>query len=132
LYQLLAACVYEVEMKKIALIGGCLILGACANTRDPNPISMKVAGDYELTCSHIVAEYKANTSAAAAKISKNNSDDDRDILIGVLVWPGLADFKNADGVEGNALLDRNAYLLALAQEKKYETSALPSQPSRYN
>jgi hypothetical protein len=36
----------------------------------------------------------------------------------VLVWPGLADFKNADGVEGNALLDRNIYLLALAKEKK--------------
>ena len=119
-------------MKKYILISTCLILGACANTRDPNPIAMKGAGDHELTCTHLITEYKANTSAATSKISKNKSDDGRDILLGALIWPGLADFKNADGTEGNALIDRNLYLLALAEAKACETASLPMQPSRYN
>ncbi|WP_417824958.1 hypothetical protein [Thalassospira lucentensis] len=118
-------------LKNIMLVGCITFLSACANTRDPNPVSMKASNDQHLTCSQIVTEYKANTSTAASKISKNQSDDDQDILLGVLVWPGLADFKNADGIEGNALLDRNIYLRELALEKNCDTTSLPIQPSRY-
>jgi hypothetical protein len=118
-------------MKKIVVCGLLLVLGACVNTRNPNPISMKDAGDAQLSCASVLTEYEANTGAAAEKIAKNNSDDGRDVLLGVLVWPGLADFKNADGVEGNALLDRNIYLLALAKEKKCDISNLVAQPKRY-
>ncbi|MCW9034404.1 MAG: hypothetical protein OQJ97_09300 [Rhodospirillales bacterium] len=119
-------------MKKAVLIGVCLVLTACVNSRDPHPVTMKTSSDHNLTCSNIITEYKANTSAATSKISKNNSNDGQDILLGFLIWPGLADFKNADGVEGNALLDRNLFLMALGEEKSCELSSLPMQPSRYN
>ena len=119
-------------MKKLSILLVLTVLGACANTRDPNPISMKDPGDLKLTCALIKTEYKANTNAATYKISKNKSDDGQDILLGALIWPGLADFKNADGVEGNALLDRNLYLLALAGTNTCSTKNWPNQPSRYN
>ena len=98
-------------MKKIILLTtSLLILGACANTRDPRPMEMTAVDDKGMTCSDIEIEYRANTSAADRKISKNKSDDTMDVVVGLLIWPGLADFKNADGIEGNAMLDRNVYL----------------------
>ena len=66
-----------------------------------------------MTCEQIAIEYKANTEVAANRISKNRLDDTHDIIVGFLAWPGLADFRNADGNEGNALLDRNICLLRL-------------------
>ncbi len=119
-------------MRKFLTVAICFLITACAHSRDPVPISMKSPGDHELSCPQIATEYKANTSAATSKISKNESDDGQDLLLGAFIWPGLADFKNADGTEGNALLDRNLYLLALANEKSCDSSLWPSQPSRYN
>lgn len=104
----------------------------CANTRNPNPCLMKQGSDNGMKCEQIIAEYNANTDAAEYKISKNESDDKQDILLGLLIWPGLADFKNADGTEGNALLDRNIYLRELCKTKDCDISNLPSQPSRYD
>ncbi|AGF77248.1 hypothetical protein UWK_00668 [Desulfocapsa sulfexigens DSM 10523] len=104
----------------------------CANTRDPNPVMMKQANDLNLVCQEITVAYKSNTEVATAKIDKNNGDDVQDVIVGALVWPGLADFKNADGIEGNALLDRNIRLLALAKEIDCDTSDLPPQPVRYD
>ena len=77
------------------------------------------------------AEYIANTEAAERKISKNNSSDAKDAVIGLLIWPGLADFNNAPGHEGNALLDRNAWLKSLAEAKGFVVSDWPKQPKRY-
>lgn len=107
-------------------------LAACANTRDPNPVGIKHANDSKLTCNEIAVEYKSNTNIATNKISKNNSDDGQDVLLGALIWPGLADFKNADGIEGNALLDRNIYLRELALVKDCDILSWPNQPTRYD
>jgi len=79
----------------------------------------------------MTVEYSTNTKVAANKIYKNNSDDTRDVVVGLLIWPGLADFKNADGIEGNALLDRNIYLRELAVNKGCEVVQWPVQPKRY-
>jgi hypothetical protein len=70
----------------------------------------------------------------AAKIKKNDDDDDvQDVMVGFFIWPGLADFKNADGIEGNALLDRNIRLKNIAIEKKCDfLASLPVQPVRYD
>lgn len=106
-------------------------LMSCANHRDPDPCPMKLQTDSEMDCDQLVAEYIANTTAATNKIAKNKSGDGKDVLLGVLVWPGLADFKNADGTEGNALLDRNLYLLQLAKTKNCDVRILPKQPDRY-
>lgn len=109
-----------------------LVLAGCANARDPNPVSLKQAGDHELSCRNIEIEYKTNTEVAANKITKNNGDDGRDVLLGVLIWPGLADFKNAEGTEGNALIDRNVYLRELARSKDCDIRSWPTQPNRYS
>jgi len=93
---------------------------------------MKSSSDEHATCELIEVEYRANTDSARYKISKNKSDDGRDILLGALIWPGLADFKNADGIEGNAYLDRNLYLRQLAISKNCQVSDWPSQSSRYD
>ena len=77
-------------------------------------------------------EYRTNTEVAQSKIAKNRSDDRRELLLGILVWPGLMDMKNADGNEGNALLDRNTYLRELAKSKSCTTiESWPEQPARY-
>ncbi|HAD86500.1 MAG TPA: hypothetical protein DCG48_03975 [Rhodospirillaceae bacterium] len=109
-----------------------IAITGCANTRDPNPVGLKQAGDEKLTCRDIETEYRSNTNIATNKISKNNSDDGQDILLGFLIWPGLADFKNADGTEGNALLDRNNYLREVAVQKSCDTRSWPNQPTRYD
>ena len=109
-----------------------MIFTGCANTRDPNPIMMKQQNDLNLVCHEIAVAYKSNTKVATAKIAKNNGDDIQDAIIGTLVWPGLADFKNADGIEGNALLDRNIRLLELAKRIDCDTTEFPPQPERYD
>jgi hypothetical protein len=59
---------------------------------------------------------KANTEVAQSKIVKNHANDRWEFSLGILVWPGLFDLKNADGNEANALLDRNIFLRGVAQE----------------
>ena len=109
-----------------------VILGGCVQARDPQLIAMKQAGDSALTCEQIAVEYKSNTEVAQSKIAKNRFDDRRELLLGILVWPGLFDLKNADGNEGNALLDRNIYLRELAKGKSCAAvEAWPGQPERY-
>ena len=118
-------------MKFAVLAGMVLVLVGCAQTRDPNTVAIKHANDEKLTCQDVETEYKTNTEIATFKISKNNSDDSRDVLIGFFIWPGLADFKNADGIEGNALLDRNIYLRELSLALKCDIRSWPAQPTRY-
>jgi hypothetical protein len=117
-------------MTFVILAGG---LTGCANTRDPQAINTIQDKDSDLSCTQIFTEYTSNTEIAAAKIKKNDDDDVQDAMVGLFVWPGLADFKNADGIEGNALLDRNIRLKNFALEKNCEGVAnLPSQPVRYD
>jgi hypothetical protein len=109
-----------------------LSLSACVSARVAQPISMKQATDGGITCEEIATEYKTNTEIAAARITKNNKDDTRELWLGILVWPGLFDLQNADGTEGNALLDRNLYLKETATGKKCTgLDAWPKQPERY-
>lgn len=110
-----------------------LLLTGCANTRDPQMVSSIQPYDFESDCAQILSEYSANTESAAAKIKKNDKDDVQDAVIGFFIWPGLADFKNADGIEGNALLDRNIRLKNMAIQKNCVFSqSLPDQPVRYD
>jgi hypothetical protein len=113
-------------------VGFILFLPACVATRSPQPATIRQAGDQTLTCDQIAIEYKTNTEVAGQKIARNRSSDTQDILLGFFVWPGLADFQNADGVEGNALLDRNVYLREVARNKKCAgMEHWPIQPERY-
>ena len=114
----------------IAVAG--LVLVGCADSRDPAPVALMQTNDDQLTCQQIASRYKVNTEVATQKIDLNNEDDVHDVLIGVLIWPGLADFKNAEGVEGNALLDRNVQLRQLAVNGNCDTLAYPPQPARYD
>jgi hypothetical protein len=109
-----------------------LVLTGCVHARDPQLVAMKQEGDTPLTCQQIALEYKSNTEVAQSKIAKNRSNDRRELLLGILVWPGLFDLKNADGNEGNALLDRNIYLRELAKSKSCTAiESWPEQPQRY-
>jgi hypothetical protein len=81
------------------------------------PIAMKQPNDDGMSCEQITIEYRSNTKIAASKIARNKSADVREIWLGILVWPGLIDQQNADGNEGNALLDRNVYLRKIAKSK---------------
>ena len=117
---------------KIKIALSLLILGGCVQARDPQLVAMKQAGDSALTCEQIAMEYKANTEVAQSKIAKNQANDTRELFLGILVWPGLFDLKNADGNEGNALLDRNIFLLELAKGKSCAAvETWPGQPERY-
>jgi len=117
---------------KTVLALALVILGGCVQARDPQLTAMKQGGDSALTCEQIALEYKANTEVAQNKITKNRSNDRRDLLLGILVWPGLMDMKNADGNEGNALLDRNIYLREIAKSKSCTAvESWPEQPARY-
>ena len=109
-----------------------LSLSACVHARVAQPIQMKQSADSSMTCEEIATEYKTNTEVAAAKIAKNSRDDTRELWLGILVWPGLFDLQNADGTEGNALLDRNLYLKETATGKKCTSlDVWPKQPERY-
>lgn len=107
-----------------------LVVG-CVHTRDPQTIPISQSNDEVMTCEQIQIEYASNTEIAAAKIKKNNSNDTQDAIVGFLIWPGLADFKNADGVKGNSLIDRNIRLKNIALQKGCNLSSYPEQPSRY-
>ena len=108
-----------------------VMLAGCVATPEPRPVQTQQSGDNLLTCAELGAQYKTNTEIAENKIARNRSSDSQDIILGALIWPGLADFNNADGHEGNALLDRNIYLRQLAENKNCDTSDYPQQPSRY-
>ena len=114
----------------LALLLSLLVI-ACVQTRAPQLMAMKQANDGTLTCDQLAVEYKTNTEVATKKIATNKTADVHDFWVGFLVWPGLADFQNADGNEGNALLDRNVYLLELAKDKKCTVDTWPAQPERY-
>lgn len=117
---------------KIKLALSLLIIGGCVQARDPQLVVMKQAGDSALSCEQIAAEYKANTEVAQSKIAKNRADDTRELFLGILVWPGLFDLKNADGSEGNALLDRNILLREIAKGKSCPgMESWLGQPERY-
>lgn len=115
----------------IGLLGVAVLLTACVETRSPVLIDMVQSEDANMACDDIATEYKVNTEVATNKISKNRSADGQDVLLGLLIWPGLADFKNADGNEGNALLDRNIRLREIALGKECDILAYPPQPERY-
>ena len=114
-----------------SLLALTVTLAGCVSTPEPRPVETQQSGDNILTCTDLEAQYKANTEIAENKIARNRSSDTQDIILGALIWPGLADFNNADGHEGNALLDRNIYLRQLAEDKGCDTSDYPQQPSRY-
>jgi hypothetical protein len=119
-------------MKTVRNLVVFLFMAGCVSTPVPHPVAMRQPNDAQLSCQDIAIEYKSNTEVATDKIRRNNSADTHDIIVGFFVWPGLADFNNADGHEGNALLDRNIYLRELAQTKKCEGMEFwPAQPERY-
>lgn len=109
-----------------------LLLGGCVAARDPQLTTIERSGDGALTCEQMATEYKGNTEVARNKIDKNRSDDNKQLLLALFVWPGFLDLKNADGNEGNALLDRNIYLFGMAKAKSCgAVNAWPEQPKRY-
>ena len=109
-----------------------VMLAGCVPTRDPIPVALKSSTDQKMTCEQKAVEYRTNTHIAAEKIKKNISEDTKDVALAILVWPGMVDFKNADGTEGNALLDRNLYLRELALQKGCKGLVdWPQQPARY-
>ena len=114
----------------LALIS--LLVTACVPARVAQPIPMKQSTDMDMTCEQIAIEYKSNTEAAAAKIASNRRRDKRELWLGILVWPGLMDLQNADGYEGNALLERNIYLREVAKNMNCNgVDSWPTQPVRY-
>ncbi len=118
-------------MKKFLLFLSVMSLAACATARDPSPVSIVNPSDLELACADIHLEYKINTQMAASKISKNFFTDKTESERGCLIWPRLPDFKNAEGIEGNALLHRNVRLRKLAESKDCDIAQYPAQPPHY-
>ncbi len=119
------------ETKILYILLATSLITGCVTTRDPQLEPMSRSGDTDLNCEQIYIEYASNTQIAGSKIKKNNNDDIQDVMLGILIWPGLADFKNADGIEGNALLDRNIYLQNIAVVKNCNLASHPKQPERY-
>ena len=116
----------------LALIPLLLLVTACVPARVAQPIPMKHSADMDMTCEQLATEYKSNTGVAAGKIAGNRRADKRELWLGILVWPGLMDLQNADGNEGNALLDRNVYLREVAKDKSCNgVDSWPRQPERY-
>ena len=117
-------------MKRLLILA--LLVSGCVHARVASLAPVQKPTDGQLTCDQMAVEYKANTEIAAAKIEKNENSDTRDFWLGVFVWPGLMDLQNADGNEGNALLDRNVFLRGLAKSKSCEgVESWPVQPQRY-
>lgn len=116
----------------LALIPLSLLIAACVPARVAQPTPMKQSADVDMTCEQIAIEYKSNTGVAVGKIANNRRADKRELWLGILVWPGLMDLQNADGNEGNALLDRNVYLREFAKDKSCNgVDSWPTQPKRY-
>lgn len=117
---------------KIFVALALVVVGGCVQARDPQLVAIKESGDSALSCEQVAMEYKTNAEIARNKIDKNRANDTKELFLGILVWPGLMDMKNADGNEGNALLDRNLYLLELAKAKPCTgVESWPEQPQRY-
>jgi hypothetical protein len=117
-------------MKRLLILA--FLLSGCVHARVATLSPVQKPNDEQLTCDQMAVEYKANTEIAAAKIEKNENSDTRDFWLGVFVWPGLMDLQNADGNEGNALLDRNVFLRGLAKSKSCQgVESWPRQPQRY-
>ena len=117
-------------MKRVLTLA--LLLAGCVHARVASLSPVQKPTDEQLTCDQMAVEYKAGTEIAAAKIEKNENSDTRDFWLGVFVWPGLMDLENADGNEGNALLDRNVFLRGLAKSKSCAgVESWPAQPKRY-
>jgi hypothetical protein len=117
-------------MRRLLLLT--VFVTGCVSARVATLTPVQTANDGQLSCDQIEREYKANTEIAGAKIDKNENADKRDFLLAVFVWPGLMDMQNADGNEGNALLDRNIYLRELARSKPCAGfERWPEQPKRY-
>ena len=116
----------------LVLIPLSLLIGACVPARVAQPTPMKQSADVDMTCEQIAIEYKSNTGVADGKIANNRTADKQELWLGILVWPGLMDLQNADGNEGNALLDRNVYLREVAKDKSCNgVDSWPTQPKRY-
>ena len=116
----------------LALIPFSLLIAACVPALVAQPTPMKQSADVDMTCEQIAIEYKSNTGFADGKIANNRRADKRELWLGILVWPGLMDLQNADGNEGNALLDRNVYLREVAKDKSCNgVDSWPTQPKRY-
>ena len=116
----------------LVLIPLSLLIGACVPARVAQPTPMKQSADVDMTCEQIAIEYKSNTGVADGKIANNRRADKRELWLGILVWPGLMDLQNADGNEGNALLDRNVYLREVVKDKSCNgVDSWPTQPKRY-
>lgn len=118
-------------LKTLAVLFACAALSGCISAREPAMVQAVLSTDSSLTCEQLSSEYRENTRIAAQKIERNRKADIQEIFLGVLIWPGLIDGKNADGNEGNALLDRNVWLRTIAMEKGCDLSSLPKQPDRY-
>ncbi|HYJ14899.1 MAG TPA: hypothetical protein VE170_05375 [Candidatus Limnocylindria bacterium] len=117
---------------KILLALSLVVLGGCVQARDPQLLAMRQVGDGALTCEQIAVEFKSNTEVALNKITTNRANDRRELVLGILVWPGLFELKNPDGNEANALLDRNIYLREAAKGKSCPAmETWPGQPERY-
>lgn len=117
---------------RIFLLLPILALTACVNARDPELVQIEQRHDKLSSCDTLLAHYVENTERARIKITDNEYADIRDYIVGWAVWPGLPDYNNADGQEGNALLDRNIYLKSLGARKWCKTWTWPKQQPRYN
>jgi len=118
-------------LKKIfASVVAVVLVAGCAG-REPVVQPIAMTNDDKKDCDSIESEVFANAANARAKISANQSRDGGDVAIGVagvlLFWPALfaMDVKNADGVEGNALVDRNDHLRRIALNKGCDVSTYP-------
>lgn len=117
-------------MKKIiSLTVLSLLIGGCAITT-PYPVDTEQTKDKEMACSDILYEYETNTTQAAEKISDNQLADVGGFFFAICVFP-VWDTGNADGHEGNALLDRNIWLKKIAVDLDCDISSYPKQPKRY-
>ena len=106
-----------------------LLISGCAITT-PYPVDRLQEKDKEMTCIDIQREYNSNTKKASDKISANQTADVGGFLFAILIFP-VWDTGNADGHEGDALLDRNEYLMYLADDLNCDASGYLEQPSRY-
>ena len=125
-------------MKKFVIILTALgTLAGCAG-RDPNMMTAMKAEDKNLLCADMEREYANNHDVALVKIKANETDDDKDLILGgvgvLLFFPVLfaIDTKNADGNEGNALIERNEQLVKLASDKDCTTASWPPLPKKYS